>query len=71
MLLGIGHGLSGIDSAWIFQPYLACCGAAIALGMYALAEPLVASPDCALWWRSWARSRRCCTAMACGVGSRS
>ncbi len=44
MLLGIGHGLTGIDSAWIFQPYLACCGAAVALGVYALAEPLVESP---------------------------
>jgi hypothetical protein len=44
MLLGVGHGLTGIDSAWIFQPYLACCGAAVALGVYALCEPLVESP---------------------------
>ncbi|HEY2282994.1 MAG TPA: hypothetical protein VGH60_05520 [Solirubrobacteraceae bacterium] len=44
MLLGVGHGLTGIDSAWIFQPYLACCAAAVALGIYALAEPLVESP---------------------------
>ncbi len=44
MLLGIGHGLTGVDSAWIFQPYLACCGAAIALGVYALAEPVLESP---------------------------
>lgn len=44
MLLGVGHGLTGIDSAWIFQPYLACCGAAVALGLYALSEPLVESP---------------------------
>ena len=44
MLLGVGHGLTGIDSAWIFQPYLACCGAAVALGVYALAEPFVESP---------------------------
>jgi hypothetical protein len=43
MLLGAGHGLTGIDSAWIFQPYLACCGAAVALGVYALAEPLIES----------------------------
>jgi hypothetical protein len=43
MLLGVGHGLTGIDSAWIFQPYLACCGAAIALGVYALVEPFVES----------------------------
>ena len=44
MLLGVGHGLTGIDSAWILQPYLACCGAAVALGVYALAEPLIESP---------------------------
>jgi hypothetical protein len=44
MPLGAGHGLTGIDSAWIFQPYLACCGAAVALGVYALAEPLIESP---------------------------
>ncbi len=43
MLLGIGHGLTGVDSAWIFQPYLACCGAALALCVYALAEPFVVS----------------------------
>ncbi len=44
MLFGVGHGLTGIDAAWIFQPYLACCAAAVALGIYALAEPLVESP---------------------------
>ena len=44
MLLGVGHALTGIDSAWIFQPYLACCGAAVGLGVYALVEPVVGSP---------------------------
>jgi hypothetical protein len=44
MLLGVGHALTGIDSAWIFQPYLACCGAAVGLGVYALVEPVVESP---------------------------
>ena len=44
MLLGIGHGLTGIDPAWIIQPYFACCAAAVALGVYALIEPLVPSP---------------------------
>ena len=44
MLLGVGHGLTGIDAAWIVQPYLACCGAAVGLGVYALLEPLVSSP---------------------------
>jgi hypothetical protein len=43
MLLGIGHALTQVDSAWIFQPYLACCGAAVGLGIYALTEPLVRS----------------------------
>jgi hypothetical protein len=44
MLLGVGHGLTGIDAAWIIQPYFACCAAALALCVYALAEPLVSSP---------------------------
>jgi hypothetical protein len=44
MVLGVSRALSGVDVAWVFQPYLACCGAAIALCVYALAEPLVASP---------------------------
>jgi hypothetical protein len=44
MLLGVGHALSGIDSAWIYQPYLACCGVAVGLGVYALVEPVVGSP---------------------------
>jgi hypothetical protein len=44
MLIGVGHALTGIDSAWIVQSYLACCGAAIALCAYAMLEPLVSSP---------------------------
>lgn len=44
MLLGVGHGLTGIDSAWIFQPYLACCASALGLSIYGLAEPLFARP---------------------------
>jgi hypothetical protein len=44
MLLGIGRALTGADAAWVFQPYLACCAAALALGVYALVSPLVASP---------------------------
>jgi hypothetical protein len=43
MLLGIGHGLTGIDAAWIFQPYEACCAAGLALCVYALITPLIAS----------------------------
>ncbi len=43
MLLGVGHGLTGIDSAWAFQPYLACCAAAVSLSIYALSEPFVVS----------------------------
>ena len=41
MLLGIGHWVTGIDSAWIFQPYLACCAAALALAVYELLTPIV------------------------------
>ncbi len=43
MLPGVARALTGIDIAWVFQPYLACCGAAVALCLYALMEPLVAS----------------------------
>ena len=42
--LGVARGLVGLDVAWVFQPYLACCAAAIALCVSALAEPFVASP---------------------------
>jgi hypothetical protein len=43
MLPGVARALTGVDIAWVFQPYLACCGAAVALCLYALMEPLVAS----------------------------
>jgi hypothetical protein len=43
ILPGLGHQLTGIDVAWIFQPYLACCGAAVALSLYALMEPVISS----------------------------
>jgi hypothetical protein len=46
MLLGVGRGLTGIDPAWIIQPYFACCAAALALGIYALVGNLV--PSCRL-----------------------
>ena len=38
MLLGVGHWVTRIDVAWIFQPYLACCAAALALAIYGLLE---------------------------------
>ncbi|MEA2371450.1 MAG: hypothetical protein QOH12_1844 [Solirubrobacteraceae bacterium] len=41
MLLGLGRGLVGVDLAWVYQPYLACAGAALAMCLYALSEPLV------------------------------
>ena len=44
MLPGVARGLTGIDMAWVFQPYLACCAAAVALCIYALVQPLIASP---------------------------
>jgi len=44
MLLGVGAGLTHVDPAWVYQPYLACAGAALAMCLYALIEPLVGSP---------------------------
>ena len=44
MLPGVARALTGIDIAWVFQPYLACCGAAVALCVYALIAPLVPGP---------------------------
>ncbi len=43
VLPGVARALTGVDLAWVFQPYLACCGAAVALCLYALMEPLVSS----------------------------
>jgi hypothetical protein len=43
VLFGAGRALTGIDLAWVFQPYMACCGAAVALCLYALMEPMIAS----------------------------
>jgi hypothetical protein len=40
---GIGSALAGQDPAWTFQPYIAVLGAVLALGLYALAAPFVAS----------------------------
>jgi hypothetical protein len=44
MDLGVTHALAGQDVAWTFAPYLAWCGAALGLCVYALAEPLIARP---------------------------
>jgi len=44
MLPGVGRALTGIDVAWVFQPYLACCAAALAMCLHALMAPLIASP---------------------------
>jgi hypothetical protein len=44
MLPGVARALVGVDIAWVFQPYLACCAAALSLCLYALTEPLIASP---------------------------
>jgi hypothetical protein len=43
ILPGLGRELIGVDVAWVFQPYLACCGAAAALCIYALIAPVVSS----------------------------
>lgn len=44
MLPAVGHALTGIDAVWLLQPYMAMCGAAIGLGVYALVEPVIESP---------------------------
>ncbi len=43
MLPGVGRALTGVDIAWVFQPYLACCAAAIAMCLHALTAPLIGS----------------------------
>jgi hypothetical protein len=48
MLLGVGHWVTQIDIAWIFQPYLAGCASALALSIYGLTERV-------LEWR-WLRA---------------
>jgi hypothetical protein len=40
MPLGVGHALLRVDSAWLFQPYLAFMAAMLALSMYALTARL-------------------------------
>jgi hypothetical protein len=42
--LGVGRALVDMEGAWVFQPYLAVCGAMVALCGYALLAPVVASP---------------------------
>ena len=41
--LGIGYELTGVDVAWLFQPYIAWLGALLSLTLYALVRPLIAS----------------------------
>jgi hypothetical protein len=47
--LGVGSKLAGADVAWLIQPYMAWLAALLALGLWALARPLLASARlCAL-----------------------
>ncbi len=41
MPLGVGHTLLSTDTAWLWQPYLCFLAAMVAIGVYALAAPLV------------------------------
>jgi hypothetical protein len=43
MLPGVARAIVGWDIAWVFQPYMACAGAALGLCIYALLGPLVSS----------------------------
>jgi hypothetical protein len=50
MLPGIAHWVTGVDAAWIFQPYLAVCASALALCSFDLLAPLIAGT----WLRAFA-----------------
>jgi hypothetical protein len=39
---GVARALVGVDAAWVFQPYLAFCGALIGLSVYSLSRRLIA-----------------------------
>jgi hypothetical protein len=52
--LGIAHELLRTDTAWLWQPYLAFLGALVALGLYGLARPVVASAPLAALVASFA-----------------
>jgi hypothetical protein len=39
--LGVMHELLGVDSAWLFQPYVAFLGAMLALGLYGLTARMI------------------------------
>ena len=43
VLPAVAHTLLGVDVAWVFQAYLAACGAGVALCLFALIRPLIAS----------------------------
>lgn len=42
--LGVAHGVTGIDSAWLLQPYLAVLAALLAVGLHQSMAPLSMSP---------------------------
>lgn len=42
--LGIGHEMTGSDSAWLFQPYLSLMAAFMSLVFYELAKPVITDP---------------------------
>jgi hypothetical protein len=46
--LGVGRALVGVDAAWVFQPYLAFCGALIGLSVFSLCRRLLAT----VWLRA-------------------
>jgi hypothetical protein len=50
VLLGVGHAITGIDAAWVFQPYEACCAAALGFCCFEVFEPFAPSA----WLRAFA-----------------
>jgi hypothetical protein len=59
MPLGIGHTLLSTDTAWLWQPYLCFLAAMVAVGIYALAVPIVR--------RRWLRALAAATAASAAL----
>jgi hypothetical protein len=68
--LGAGQLLLGLDAAWLYQPYIALLAAMLALSLYSLARPVIASRPCAPSPPSWRARRRSCSPTRCGEARR-
>ena len=59
MPVGVGHTLLSTDTAWLWQPYLSFLAAMVAVGIYALAAPIVR--------RRWLRALAAATAASAAL----